>query len=301
VPDLLRQPGGVARARSESGTNVTHPLAALSDEQLVDELLQYAPEGGKDSLRADFSDAIYRYRAALQEIPAANPGASLLDIGARLYTASIYVNRLGYGRVSIATKWKSSFTDDAILASIPGGSRISLQHFDAETDRFPYEDGTFDAIVCTEVIEHLAIDPMHMLAEMNRVARDGGLLIMTTPNAASFNALAKVMAGRHPYSWAPYSGQSTDRHNREYTITELERAVNAAGFDVAHSATIAPEPFSLKERLRAAWISIPDVVRGKPGLDMERMRTNSLVVGRKAGPVRDRYPGWLYYDPQRGH
>jgi SAM-dependent methyltransferase len=280
---------------------MTHPVAALSDEQLVEELLRHAPDNGKDALRADFSDAIYRYRAALQEIPVATRSGRLLDIGARLYTASIYVDLLGYGRVSIATKWKSSFTDEAILASIPNGNRISLEHFDAEADRFPYEDGAFDVIVCTEVIEHLAVDPMHMLAEMNRVTRDGGLLIVTTPNAASFSALTKVMAGRHPYSWAPYSGQSTDRHNREYTITELERAVTAAGFDVANSATISATPFNLKQRLLAAWMSVPSLIRGKPGLDLERMRSNSLVIGRKAGPVRDRYPGWLYYDPQRGH
>lgn len=90
-----------------------------------------------------------------------------------------------------------------------------------------------------------------------------GLLIMSTPNAASFSALSKVLAGQHPYSWAPYSGQSTDRHNREYTITELERAIQAAGFEVAVAQTIGDAPFSPKQRLLAAWYSIPDVVRGK--------------------------------------
>lgn len=278
-----------------------HPVASLTDPELVDELVRYAPDKGKETLRRDFSESVYRYRAALEEIPGAQPGARLLDIGARLYTASLYVNRLDYSHVSIATKWKTSFTDEALLSSMPNGKRISLEHFDAEADRFPYEDGRFDVIVCTEVIEHLAIDPMQMLAEMNRVAKEGGLLIMTTPNAASFSALTKVMAGRHPYSWAAYSGESTDRHNREYTIGELERVVTAAGFAVVRSATIAPEPFSRKQRLLAAWLSLPEVLRGKPGLDLERMRENSLVVGRKAGPIRDRRPAWLYYDPRRGH
>jgi len=280
---------------------VTHPIATLTDEQLVSALLRYAPEQGKEALHADFSDAVFRYRAALQEIPVGRGEACLLDVGARLYTATIYVDLLKYGQVALATKWKTSFTDEALLAQIPGGNRISLQHFDAEVERFPYPDESFDVIVCTEVLEHLAVDPMHMLAEMGRICRPDGLLIMTTPNAASFDALTKVMAGRHPYSWAPYSGQSTDRHNREYTITELERAVAAAGFDVQHSATISDQPFSLKERILATWFSIPNLARGKSGLDLGRMRSTSLVMGRKVGPVRDRYPGWLYYNPGRGH
>lgn len=280
---------------------MTHPIAELTDKQLVEALLQYAPEQGKDVLRADFSSAVCRYRAALQEIPEGHGVARLLDIGARLYTATVYVNLLNYREAALATKWKTSYTDEALRARIPNGERITLQHFDAEIERFPYPDDTFDVIVCTEVLEHLAIDPMHMLAEMGRVCRQGGLVIMTTPNAASFDALTRVIAGRHPYSWAPYSGQSTDRHNREYTITELERAVTAAGFDVVRSATISDQPFSMKEKLLATWYAVPDRVRGRPGLDLERMRPTSLVAGRKAGPVRDRHPGWLYYDPQRGH
>ncbi len=43
----------------------------------------------------------------------------------------------------------------------------------------------FDVALCCELIEHLAEDPMHMLLELNRVLRWGGLLILTTPNIAS--------------------------------------------------------------------------------------------------------------------
>jgi SAM-dependent methyltransferase len=280
---------------------LTHPIAKLTDHKLVEALLEYAPGQGKDALRADFTRSVYRYCAALQQIPDGRGEARLLDIGARLYTATIYVNLLNCREAALATKWQTSYTDEALLGRIPNGEHITLQHFDAEIERFPYADETFDVIVCTEVLEHLAIDPMHMLCEMGRTCRQGGLLIMTTPNAASFDALTKVMAGNHPYSWAPYSGESTDRHNREYTIKELERAVTAAGFHVRHSATLSAQPFGMNQKLLAGWYSIPDLVRGKAGLDLDRMRATSLVVGQKAGPASDQYPGWLYYDPRRGH
>jgi len=44
----------------------------------------------------------------------------------------------------------------------------------------PLEDGELDAIVCTEVLEHCA-DPFYAVAEMHRVLKPGGLLLVTSP------------------------------------------------------------------------------------------------------------------------
>ena len=54
--------------------------------------------------------------------------------------------------------------------------------FDAEKDRFPYEDAYFDTVLCCELIEHLPNDPMYMMAEINRILKPGGHLVLTTPN-----------------------------------------------------------------------------------------------------------------------
>jgi SAM-dependent methyltransferase len=44
----------------------------------------------------------------------------------------------------------------------------------------PFPDGTFDRILCTEVLEHLHT-PHTAIAEMQRVLKPGGTLILTTP------------------------------------------------------------------------------------------------------------------------
>jgi len=44
----------------------------------------------------------------------------------------------------------------------------------------PVPDGSFDAILCSEVLEHLP-DPIRALEELVRVLRDGGELIVTAP------------------------------------------------------------------------------------------------------------------------
>jgi SAM-dependent methyltransferase len=46
--------------------------------------------------------------------------------------------------------------------------------------RMPVPDGAFDAVLCTETLEHLT-DPQTFLAEAARVLRSGGRLYMTAP------------------------------------------------------------------------------------------------------------------------
>lgn len=45
---------------------------------------------------------------------------------------------------------------------------------------FPFPDGSFDAVLCSQVFEHV-FTPGEFLAEINRVLRPGGLLLLTVP------------------------------------------------------------------------------------------------------------------------
>jgi len=47
----------------------------------------------------------------------------------------------------------------------------------------PYEDATFDLVNCMEVIEHIPqSQSQRVIAEMRRVLRPGGILLISTPN-----------------------------------------------------------------------------------------------------------------------
>ncbi|MEE9301540.1 MAG: methyltransferase domain-containing protein [Alphaproteobacteria bacterium] len=50
-------------------------------------------------------------------------------------------------------------------------------------EEIPFEDGTFDLVFGSDVIEHI-IDTERALSEMNRVLRPGGQLVLSTPNSA---------------------------------------------------------------------------------------------------------------------
>lgn len=52
-----------------------------------------------------------------------------------------------------------------------------------EITRIPLPDGSLDAILCTEVLEHVP-DPMVVLAEFGRLLKPGGNLLLTAPHGS---------------------------------------------------------------------------------------------------------------------
>lgn len=63
----------------------------------------------------------------------------------------------------------------------------------------PFEDNAFDVVLSTEVVEHTE-EPARALAELVRVARPGGTIVITTPNRRWRFAVAVAGAlGLRPY------------------------------------------------------------------------------------------------------
>jgi len=65
------------------------------------------------------------------------------------------------------------------------------------TGSLPYDDGRFDAVLCTDVLEHLphAAQP-RLLDEVVRVLAPGGRFCMTTPNLGTMRRLAYAPGDR---------------------------------------------------------------------------------------------------------
>lgn len=68
---------------------------------------------------------------------------------------------------------------------------------DVSVETLPFPDGHFDLVLMTEVIEHL-FDPDHALLEIHRVLAAGGVLVVTTPNLASWANRILLLVGRQP-------------------------------------------------------------------------------------------------------
>jgi SAM-dependent methyltransferase len=55
-------------------------------------------------------------------------------------------------------------------------------------ERWPLDDASFDAVLCTQVLEHDS-DPDHTLAEIERVLRPGGTAVISVPFAYNEHAM----------------------------------------------------------------------------------------------------------------
>ncbi|MBA7479590.1 Ubiquinone biosynthesis O-methyltransferase, mitochondrial [subsurface metagenome] len=92
----------------------------------------------------------------------------------------------------------------------------------------PFKDSFFDTAICIEVLEHL-VDPVHALAEINRVLKPGGLLGVSTPNIAFFALRLALLLGHftdlYDYDLPP-------QHLRFYTFNSLKWLLNQAGFEI---------------------------------------------------------------------
>jgi SAM-dependent methyltransferase len=124
--------------------------------------------------------------------------------------------------------------------------------FNVEEDRFPYDDGSFDLVICEELIEHLLFSPTFMLNEIHRVLKRGGKLIISCPNVARIDVLRKILANKNPvWGYVRVVGESSrqgsdwpgahgvyGRHNRECTLDEVTDLARGCGFKIIESKCV---------------------------------------------------------------
>jgi SAM-dependent methyltransferase len=110
----------------------------------------------------------------------------------------------------------------------------------------PYPQDCFDAIILSEVLEHID-DDVRGLCEAFRVLKPGGVLAVTVPNANypflwdPINKLLERHFNRHIES-GPLAGIWAN-HVRLYTASQLRSAVSQAGFQIEEERSLTHHCF----------------------------------------------------------
>ena len=113
-----------------------------------------------------------------------SPGARVLDLGCGAGRHAFEAARRGAQVIALDTDRKELDQVAAVAAAmdeageIPAGASIRTAAGDATA--MPFEDGAFDIVIASEVMEHIRADQAAM-GEVARVLRPGGTAAITVP------------------------------------------------------------------------------------------------------------------------
>ncbi|MEQ9094321.1 MAG: class I SAM-dependent methyltransferase [Miltoncostaeaceae bacterium] len=133
--------------------------------------------------------------------------------------------------------------------------RIDLNAF----QELPAGPGTFDAIVCGDVLEHL-LDPEHTIGVLRPYLAPGGRLIISVPNVRHWSVVFPLLVhDRFEYTDA---GLLDRTHVHLFTVSELALMLGRAGYavDVVDSVQMpVPDELIPLVQLALRLGSAPDI------------------------------------------
>jgi SAM-dependent methyltransferase len=182
-----------------------------------------------------------RFYETLRFLPELPPTARVLELGAVPYYFTILMQRFTEILPDTLSffEFEESEATKHTVQNVNTGERYEFDYraINIETDLFPFADNCYDLVLCCEILEHLLINPSHMLYEAHRVLRPGGHILITTPNVLRWSNLWALLRGANIYD--RYHGNGIyGRHNREYAPAEVAELLKTNGYQIERLETL---------------------------------------------------------------
>lgn len=219
---------------------------------------------------------------------AGSSDARVLEIGATPVFQELLRNKFGFEEVhgtdfEASDLGKNYYRQLNVISERPW----YMTHFvNVEEEPLPLDDNYLDLVILCEVIEHMEVDPMYLMCEINRVLRPGGRVLLTTPNSASGRIVWSVLSGYRPHFFMQYKkDRGLYKHNFEHDSYTVTKMLEGAGFSIEKLSTIdcfAPQ--------------VPEAIKllAENGFPTEGRGDNIFALAKKVGAVKDRYPDGVY-------
>lgn len=170
-----------------------------------------------------------RYKNDLEIIEYYYKKGKILEIGSFPCHLTYCVKRLGYPVIGLDINPKR-------VENFIKRHNLIVKECNIENEKIPFNDNSFDLIIFSEIFEHLRIDPISTLKEINRIVRPGGIMMLTTPNLYSLGKIILFNLGKgfnNPYKeFEKLHTVGHMGHIREYSTKEIKQFLENTGFKV---------------------------------------------------------------------
>lgn len=169
------------------------------------------------------------YTRLLAILEQATPGTTLLNAGCGTGEFNYYLR----------DRFQQSYGVDINEADITTARELCpddrIRYDTGDVARLSFEDDFFDTVICVEVLEHVE-QPAQVLAELRRVLKPGGQLIVTVPHKNypfcydPLNFVRERLTRRHfPIGIWGFG------HTKLFSSDQMIGLIEDAGFSVLHS------------------------------------------------------------------
>jgi SAM-dependent methyltransferase len=201
-----------------------------------------------------------------------SPEASVLDLGA--YKGALIARLRDQGFTSLAA------ADLENHLVIDGVDHVACDFNQPFARKFG--GAQFDCIVTSEVIEHLD-DVRAFLGECSALLRDGGTLVLSTPNIGFFEGRVKFFLTGELWGFGAKNYRS-QRHISAISLEQMPLVLGEAGFETREVFTTASFATTLRKLL-----TMPIWLPMRLLLGPHVLGETTVCVGRKSADARSDY------------
>lgn len=156
----------------------------------------------------------------------------VLDYGSYFGNFTLLLRRAGFEVDSIDAYQTYAPSLDSMIEGMKQAGANVYDFADHGYELTSFADGTYDAVICLGVIEHIPHSPKGLLQTLDRMLRPGGVLSLDTPNLAYIYKRQQLARGESVFcpiglqfdTSIPFEG-----HHREYTGPELKWMLERIG------------------------------------------------------------------------
>jgi 2-polyprenyl-6-hydroxyphenyl methylase/3-demethylubiquinone-9 3-methyltransferase len=216
----------------------------------------------------------YMRRVLTEDLGIDSVGLKILDVGSGGGLLAEEFARLGCAVTGVDPSRDSV----AVAGEHARDEGLRIEYQVAAGERLPFEDGSFEAAYCCDVLEHVESVPA-TLAEIARVLRPGAVFLYDTVNRTARSRLMMIKVAQE---WKLTRWAEPDLHDWRMFIkpAELEGWLAEAGFEVRDRVGMAPRrPLSALRAMRARAKGAIDYSELGRRLEMRESRDESGLYG----------------------